>query len=130
MPYGQFGILQHNLNFLFAGMKRGGKQDAAAVIGVSSLTLSRWLSGTRDLSPRHLAAILNYFGLPKWLPIHVAPLTSKSLLRYRIAQRILTLPDEQLHTIACEYLLKYLQAKLQSAATSATALPVSNTGDE
>ena len=117
--YGQIGTLQTNLNFLFTQAVRGcQKKDAAAALGVAPLTLSRWLSGTQDISPRHQAALLRYFGLPAWLPLEKVPLTPGLLLRYRLAQEILTVTDEQFRVIATEWLLQQRQSQLHALTVS------------
>jgi hypothetical protein len=97
-------ILQANLNFLFAQCPHGEKKLAAARIGVTQSTLSNWLSGEQEMRPKYITALLAYFSLPDWLPITDVRLTPQRLTRYRLAQQITTLPDEQLLGVAQELL--------------------------
>lgn len=114
MGYGQIGLLQANLNLLFAELPHGEKKLAAAYVGVTQSTLSHWLSGMQEVRLQHVTALLEYFKLSTWLPIAEVRVTPNLLTRYRLARQIVTLPGDKLLGVAQE-LLGLTQAWLLEA---------------
>lgn len=56
-------ILQENLKYLFASLDHGQKKHLSLQLDVHATNLSRWLAGTQQPRPTHLASLLRYFGL-------------------------------------------------------------------
>ena len=63
------------------------------------------------------------FWSARWLPLEEVPLTPGLLLRYRLAQEILTVTDEQFRAIATEWLLQQQQSQLHALMSPTGAAP-------
>jgi transcriptional regulator with XRE-family HTH domain len=67
-------IFSRNLSFLLDRVPHGKKKHLAANLGVDPTTISRWGNGTQQPTKRKIAAILDYFSLPRTTDLMNEPL--------------------------------------------------------